>query len=279
MPPSANRLPGNAALALAFLALGLVAGCAPEARGARGSCNAVGGPRLNKKLGGHGRITLGAVADTRGAAPATLAELERLVAQFRAEGVDAVVALGDLGTGEDEIAQVLVTLGKAGVPVLALAGETETERVFHAAVERARQASVDVVDLVAQRRIDTGEIDIVSIPGSPGASPGCGYSAASLAALRERAGDRWRPLILLAHTPPRGQGPGAVDWEQDHNGGDPAMMDLINALYPNLALFAHADDAGGRAQRVWLNVGGVTRGAGAVVDLTGGLPHWRLKGR
>src|SRR5262249_668661 len=57
-----------------------------------------------------------------------------------------------------------------------------------------------------------------------------------------------RPLVLVAHTPPRGQGSQALDWALGGaNVGDPAMAMLLDALTPTVALFAHVDEAGGRA--------------------------------
>jgi hypothetical protein len=159
------------------------------------------------------------------------------------------------------------------VPVLALAGEREPEAVFHAGVRRARSASVDVIDLVSDRAIDSGEFDILAVPGYPDSATGCGYSKKDLTLVRDLARQRNRPLILLTHMPPRGDGPSAVDWEQGQNGGDPALLDLINAVYPNVALFAHADDAGGHVQRTWMNVGGVARGMATIVDMVDRLPQ------
>jgi Icc-related predicted phosphoesterase len=265
----------RSAAATALLALGLAGGgcrAAPAATASSSSCAALPAqPRAALRLGSHHRLALGAVAGTHGVTPATREQLAALVARFRESRVDALVALGDLGANADEIAEVLTTLGQAGVPVLALPGEQESENAFHSAVERARNAGVDIIDLVAKRIVDTGEIDIVSVPGYPVSPDGCRYDPGDLTALRAAAAGRYRPLVLLAHTPPRGEGPQAVDWNDGANVGDRGMLDLINALYPNAALFAHADDAGGRMQRAWLNVGAVARGMAARVELVDGI--------
>ena len=178
------------------------------------SCGAVHGEaRLVRALGHDGRLSLGAIADTNGAAPATLANLRRLGEVFAGVHVDAVVALGDLGRTEDEIAAVLTAIGSAAqVPVLALAGEREPEKLFHAAVKRVHDGGIEIVDLVDTRLVDTGKIDIVSVPGYPFSRKGCHYSAADLEGAERLVAGRERTRLVVAHTPPKGNGAGAIDW-------------------------------------------------------------------
>lgn len=229
--------------------------------------------KLEKKLGQRNRLVLGVVADTHGSMPATMANLEHFARVFRQQHVDAVVALGDLGSTEDEIARVLTALGDVGAPILALAGERETEASFHAAVDQARARGLDITDLVDQRIVDSGYVDIVSAPGYPFSDSGCHYDATDLKRLAEDAHGHYRPMVLLAHTPPKGNGPQDVDWSDGANRGDSAMRDLIDALYPNVALFAHADESGGRVTRTWMNVGSAALGIATQVELVDGIPH------
>jgi Icc-related predicted phosphoesterase len=228
------------------------------------------------KLGGHGRLRIGAVADTNGNAAATMANLNRFARVFADEHVDFVAVLGDLGEREAEMVAVLMALQPAHAPLLALPGEREPENEFHTAVKWARNSGVKVIDLVDNREIDTGEMDIVAVPGYPFSDHGYRYGSGDLERARA-AGGRWRPLLLLAHTPPKGDNKSAIDWATgDVNAGDPAMLDLCNAVYPNAALFAHVDEAGGRAQRGWINVGGVESGMAAIVEIDRGVAHHRV---
>jgi len=244
------------------------------------SCGAVHGEaRLVRALGHDGRLKLGAVADTNGTAPATMANLARLTRVFSEEHVDAVVALGDLGASEDEIARVLTAIADGGkAPVLALAGEREPENAFHAAVKRVHDAGVDIVDLVDTRLLDTGTIDIVSLPGYPFSRKGCHYSAADLDGAAALVAGRKHPRVVVAHTPPKGQGAGAIDWAiGDVNAGDTAMGAIVDELKPQAALFAHVDEAGGRASEgERINVGGVERGVAVIVELDGGRATHRV---
>ena len=236
------------------------------------SCGAVHGTaRLARPLGRDGRLRLGAIADTNGTAAATMANLARLARVFAEEHVDAVLALGDLGGSEDEVAAVLTALaGGAHAPVLALAGEREPENAFHAAVKRVHDAGADVVDLVDTRLVDTGIIDIVSVPGYPFSRKGCHYSAADLDGAARLVAGRDHPRIVAAHTPPKGSGAAAPDWALgDVNAGDAAMAAIVERLRPRAALFAHVDEAGGRADGARINVGGVERGMAAIVEVAG----------
>lgn len=243
------------------------------------SCGAVhGAARVARPLGHDGRLKLGAVADTNGAAPATMANLTRLARVFGEEHVDAVVALGDLGASEDEIATVLTALASgAKAPVLALAGEREPENAFHAAVKRVHAAGVDIVDLVDTRLVDTGIIDIVSLPGYPFSRKGCHYSAADLDGAARLLDGRSHARVVVAHTPPQGHGAGAIDWALgDVNAGDAAMAAAVDRLRPRAALFAHVDEAGGRADGERINVGGVERGMAVIVEVDGGRATHRV---
>jgi Icc-related predicted phosphoesterase len=229
------------------------------------------------KMGGHGRFRIGALADTNGNAPATMANLSRFARVFKDEHVDAVAVLGDLGETEREIERVLSTIGSVPAPLLVLPGERERGNEFHSAVTRVRNSGVRIVDLVDNRFIDTGEIDIVAVPGYPFSDRGYRYDAGDLARARALAGRRWRPLVLLAHTPPKGNGEQSIDWATGEvNAGDGGMTDLCNAVYPNAALFAHVDEAGGRNERSWINVGGVESGMAGIVEIERGVARHRV---
>ena len=244
------------------------------------SCGAVHGEaRLVRALGHGGRLKLGALADTNGTAPMTMANLARLTRVFSQEHVDAVVALGDLGASEDEIARVLTAVADgAKAPVLALAGEREQENAFHAAVKRVHDAGTDIVDLVDTRLVDTGTIDIVSIPGYPFSRTGCHYSAADLDGVAALVAGRKHERVVVAHTPPRGHGSAAIDWALgDVNAGDAAMAAIVDKLQPQAALFAHVDEAGGRASEgERINVGGAERGVAVILELDAGRATHRV---
>jgi hypothetical protein len=236
-------------------------GCRSEAQGLKGV--------VERKCAEPGRpFTLGVVADAKEPLPATLENLKRFAGVFAHEKVAAVLALGGLGANEDEIARVLGALKDAHAPVLALPGDREPEAAFHAAVERARKAGLEVIDLAQNRVVDGGAFVLVSLPGYPwphylGAGAlGCRYGEKEVQSLRALfdgvPGDR--PRILASHTPPRGDGPEAADWALGGaNVGDASLTRALPALGAQLVAFAHVDEAGGRA----LGAGGALDGGAA----------------
>ncbi|HUS63509.1 MAG TPA: hypothetical protein VMZ28_03160 [Kofleriaceae bacterium] len=247
-------------------------------------------------LGAAGKaVRLGLVADARDASPATLGNLERLAGVFHKERVAAVIALGGLGATEDEIARVLQALKGAQVPLLALPGDREPEAAWTAALARVKKAGVDVVDLAKVRAISSEGIGIVSLPGRPGAhyAAGCRYRAADVEALKALdAGlvDAARPVVLVAHTPPRGHGPDAIDWAAGGaNDGDLALAKLLGGLSARVGAFGCLPAAGGRAvddgkpvaegawsERLYVGVGAVAgRGNGAILELADGKARWK----
>jgi hypothetical protein len=250
-------------------------------------------------LGAAGKpVKVGLVADARDASPATLGNLERLAGVFHKERVAAVIALGGLGSTEDEIARVLQALKGAQVPLLALPGDREPEAAWTAALARVKKAGVEVVDLARVRAISSEGIGIVSLPGSPGEhyGAGCRYRAADVEALKELdAGlaDGARPVLLVAHTPPRGQGAEAIDWSPGGaNDGDLALAKLLRAVKARVGAFATLPAPGGRAadggkavgegawsERLYVGVGAVDavggRGHGAIVELADGKARWK----
>jgi hypothetical protein len=234
------------------------------------SCGGVHGEaRLQRTLGRDGRLKLGAIADLHGDA----AEASKAAAVLTNERVDAILALGDLGATEDEIAGVLSSLGQARLPLLALAGDAEPEDRFHAAVKRARAGGVDIVDLVDVRFVDAGDVEIVSAPGYRYSQRGCRYDARDLQMLATQVGRPGKPIVLAAHAPPRDVGADGVDRGYgDANVGDPAMAALATAIAPAAALCAHIDEAGGRAHGQWTNIGARV----AVLEVAGGRARTRV---
>lgn len=267
-------------------------------------------PELAKEaLASGAPIVIGVVADTREALPATLGNLERFAGVFRKRHVALVVALGGLESTESGIASVLEALKGAGAPVFALPGDREPEAVFHAGVARAKREGLDVTDLANVRAVAGAGLALLSLPGYrwphylTAGDLGCRYDARDVAAL---AGlDRWlagdpahakRPIVLIAYSPPRGNGPDALDWALGAaNVGDPDLARLLPSLHAKVGLFAHVDEAGGRlsdgqsriaagvfSDRLYANVGsadsvphdllprGIGRGQAMLVELADG---------
>jgi hypothetical protein len=262
------------------------------------------------KLGEAGKpLAIGLVADTKEPLPATLANLQHFARVFHKEHVALVVALGGLGSTEQEILRVLMTMKPVEAPLFVLPGEESQLAIAHA-VAQARASGLDAVDLDSQRAIDGAGLDLLALPGYPyphylGAKGGCRYRPADVEAMRpliETLGSNGGPLLLLAHTPPRGAGEHALDWALGGaNVGDPDLARLTALPEVRLGAFAHVSEAGGRAwdgqaqvaegvwsERLFVNVGaadsvpheldsgGMSYGQAALVELADGKARFHV---
>ncbi len=280
----------GAALACA-LALGCSAPAAPavDAAAVRDpDCGTLRAGAAHKRTLGRGRrLTLGALADTHDAAPATLAAVRRFAGEFRRAPVDAVVLLGDLAASGEGVAAI-VRAADAGAPLLVLPGEREPEGRFHDALDDARKSGLDVVDLQRERVLDGDGVDLVALPGYPFwsylAQEGCRYRADDLPPLAALAAALDGPSLLLAHTPPRGARDRGFG---DAPLGDPALARLLGDGKLRFALFAHVDEAAGAdapedapADRLLLNVGSADAVGNppraAIVQLEDGRARYRV---
>ncbi len=235
------------------------------------------GARLKRRgLGEAGKaVRIGLVADAKEPLTATLGNLERFAGVFHREKVVAVLLLGGLGSTEEEIARVITALKAAQAPLFALPGDREPEAAFHAGVLRARKAGLDVTDLSQARAVAGDGLGLFSLPGERSAhylAPGgCGYGAADVGRLAELDGwlaaDAERPVLLIAHSAPRGSGPLALDWAvAGANDGDPELAKLLPALKARVGAFAGGADSrltdgqapvaeGTWSERLYVNVG------------------------
>lgn len=180
-------------------------------------CAAPDGPNLvdetikGWKLTGHtlhaeatGDITIAAVADAGGAAPATIAALARL--KTKLAKVDLVIALGGMGTTQAELEATLGALAdKAAYPVVALPGDLESAGALAQAIGAMRAKGQVVIDGRLAQRIELPGATIATVAGAGAATrlvaggDGCVYRAddvpAALADLTARTG-----LRILAMT-------------------------------------------------------------------------------
>lgn len=236
-----------------MIALGVLLGLA---------CATGDAAKLERKgLGEAGRaVRVGLVADAKEPLAATVGNLERFAGVFHREHVAAVLVLGDFGASEDEIAKGLIALKAAQAPIAVLPGERERDDGFAKALERAHKAGLDVIDLRAARAVAADGLALLSVPA--------GCDADGLGPLDAWLGEKGKPIVLVAHVPPRGAGVDAIDWAVAGNDGDRALAKRLPQLHAHVGAFAHIDEAGGRisdgaqpvaegawAEKLWVNVG------------------------
>jgi len=197
-----------------------------------------------------GRLKLGVLGDTRQALPATLARLRHLAKQMKRLGAQAIIVLGGIDSTFEGIRDVLAQLSPK-LPVLALPGDRESRSGFSGAAVNVGQ---QVVDLILVKALVLPGASLVGVPGYHlphhlmAAEQGCSYDWADLQALVSLARELPGPRVLLAHGPPRGAGPHAVDRAfGDINIGDPLLGRLLQQGQFAFGLFSHVHESAGRA--------------------------------
>ncbi len=208
-------------------------------------CGAPDGPNLvdetikGWKLSGHtlhaeatGDITIAAVADAGGAAPATIAALARI--KTKLAKVDLVIALGGMGTTQAELEATLGALAdKAAYPVVALPGDLENAGALALAIGAMRAKGQVVIDGRLAQRIELPGATIATIAGAGAVNrlvaggDGCAYRAddvpAALADLTARKGLR----ILATAEAPRVTLDGEAAGELALSPGEGTEVDLV----------------------------------------------------
>jgi hypothetical protein len=210
--------------------------------------------------GRGGRLVLGVVADARGATTETLANLERVTAEFRRAGVDVVVALGGLGTTREEIATVLEALAgeRREWLVLALPGDREPVWAFEEALAALAERGVPVVDGARLGVLVADGVAVAALPGldldddlrahglTAGAD-GCGRTDEDADAVARRLAAERGPRVLASYAPPRQTGAGATDLALGGvHVGDPVVTRVARAARVALVVHGQIDEAAGR---------------------------------
>lgn len=180
-----------------------------------------------------------------------LIELQRWFAE---QQVEALILAGGVGPERESCLNVLKQLASSEVPVLPLIGASADFSGYRRAVAQAQKQHKNIIDLSTARVVDWGPVTLVSLPGYHNPfylghrRGGCAYREEDVSALGEAIEDAEGPFLLVAAAPPRGRGPGAIDFARGGvNIGDPALTKMIDARSVPFGVFGHVYEAGGRA--------------------------------
>ncbi len=200
---------------------------------------------------GDKKVVIGVVSAVKDVSPGTRHNLAAALAWFKAEGVEWLVANGDLALEEFDLEEVIELLAAPGLPTLVIPGNSESTGSFARALKDRADKHPHVVNGILVRQIVADDVELWTVPGYHDRrfvhqDAGCLYKEEDIAALAALtpAGDR--PLMLVSHGPPRGKGKNAIDWIFDkQNVGDPMLSDLIKKKKISFGLFGHILEAGG----------------------------------
>lgn len=184
--------------------------------------------------------------------------LRELLQWFRAQRVEAIIVAGGIGADREGCFNVLSSLASSALPVLPLIGASEDFAGYRRAIAQVREQHANVVDLTTARLLRWDGVDLVTLPGYHNPfylahrRGGCAYRAEDVDALAELLDESRQPVLLVTAGPPRGRGPGAVDWARGGvNIGDPQLAALMLGARGRekirYGVFGHVYEAGGNA--------------------------------
>jgi hypothetical protein len=214
------------------------------------------GARVDADLGG-GPVTIGVIGDIKRADDDTLRNLRHFVKEFRKAGVKAVLVAGDVAETSAGARDSLDILATVEVPLLVIPGNRESYGRYKSAMADLGRRHPNLIDMARVRLVDTKRFAVVSLPGyyDPKyvhARDGCLYRDEHVLALPDIAAKgSGKPMILLAHSPPKASGKGAIDYaDAGSNVGDPTMTKMLNASKAfDVGVYANLHETGGRAAR------------------------------
>lgn len=158
--------------------------------------------------GAADEVTIAAIADAAGSAPATIAALGRLRSQFGE--ADLVISLGGMGTTPQELGPVLAALAeRAPWPVVAMPGDLEAVPAQAEAIAAVRRRGGVVIDGRQVQRIELPGLTIGLVPGAGAAerlvagAAGCRYERAGVAAVLAELASRPGLRVLATAESPR----------------------------------------------------------------------------
>ncbi len=257
------------------------------------------------------RIKIGAIGASKDAADGTMANIKASLAWFEKQGVEWIVANGDLAMDEFDFEEIIDVLAQSKLPVLVVLGNADS-RGSWARIYRSRfEKYPNLIDGTLVRQILADDVELWTLPGYHNKAfvkqtGACTYSAKDVMGMRTKlkkaSGD---PVALISHGPPQGRGRRALDWIPDKvNVGDPDISALLKKKKIAFGVFGHILEAGGigvgadfssrvkpgaRSDSLYVNVGSVSGdpwpmldgsasyGMAMIIEMDGGFARYRVK--
>jgi len=200
------------------------------------------------------RVIIGVVSALKDISEGTRHNVERAFAWFEKEGVEWVVANGDLALEELDLEDVVDLLGHSGLPTLVILGNSESRGSWARVFKDRSERFPNLVNGNWVRQVIADDVEFWTVPGYHDrrfVHQGAGrlYKQEDIDVMREQLKPAGvGPVVLVAHGPPRGKGKHAIDrMFEGKNVGDPMLTELISKMKIPFGLFGHILEAGGTA--------------------------------
>ncbi len=200
-----------------------------------------------------GSLVLGVLGPINEDSGQNMLNLKKYLKFFQEEKADAILVSGDVGEVADGISRVLKVLGESHLPVMTIAGNRECRAEYTDGVNQAKKDHSNIINMNEVRAVEFPELTVVSLPGYHEPSyincaTGCRYYKSTVDEVVRVAKEAKRPVLLLAHGPPHGDGSQALDYAAA--GGNVGDEDINRAIKEgNIAFgaFSNIKEAGARA--------------------------------
>ncbi len=199
-------------------------------------------------------VKIGVISAIKDVTEGTKLNFADAIAWFKSAGVEWLVANGDLALEEFDLEEVIDMLGRSGLPVLIVLGNSESKGSFARAYKDRSEKFPNLINGVLVRQIIADDVEFWTLPGYfdkrfAHAGAFCSYNEDHVTELgKTLKPGGMSPLALVSHGPPRGKGRQALDWvAAGENVGDETMAALIKSNKIPFGLFGHILEAGGAA--------------------------------
>lgn len=196
---------------------------------------------------------IGVLSASKDISSFTRKNIEAALAWFKKEGVEWIVANGDLALDEFDFEDIVKLLAKDEIPLLVVLGNSDSRGSWARIYRSVAQKYPHVFDGTLVRQIVADDAEFWTMPGYHNKAfihqtGACTYQTKDVDLIRRSLKPSGlAPVVLVSHGPPQGKGWGALDRIGDKkNVGDPDLTHLIRKRDIPFGIFGHILEAGGR---------------------------------
>tara|TARA_B100000676_G_C18038139_1_gene823062 strand:+ start:641 stop:1690 length:1050 start_codon:yes stop_codon:yes gene_type:complete len=193
---------------------------------------------------------LGAIKDM---SKGTRNNLDAAIKWFKEEGIEWLIANGDISRDEFDLVDAIDYLAKTGLPTLILPGNIDSAGSFARAYMERSEKYPNLINGMWVRQIAADDIEFWVVPGYHDKrfmqySSSCLFKDDDVQVMLETLlPEEEAPLALVSHGPPRGKGKHALDYIIDgENVGHKGLAQLVKEQEIPFGIYGHILEAGGR---------------------------------